>query len=178
MAPEENPYKTPEATIAAPPSSAQTGAWFQGNTLVVPIGGTVPTDRCARCTQPAQHIISKRFAWHPPGFYLVILLNLLIYIIVALATQKKGTLTFALCESCRSKRKKTMMTGHLIMVGAIAGSIYAFSSVQDGAGYGAALLILALVGAIVASIGSRTLQVEWITKEHMYFKKVPLNFLD
>jgi len=96
---EQNPYKTPESAIR-PVGSNSNSAWFQNGILIVPIGGTVPTDRCARCSQPAERIMAKRFAWHSPALYLIILLNLLIYLVVALLVQKKGKLSFALCERC------------------------------------------------------------------------------
>jgi hypothetical protein len=56
---------------------------------------------CMRCGEPATFTKRKQFSWYPTWLYLLILLHLLIFLIVALIMTKRMTVPVPLCEKHR-----------------------------------------------------------------------------
>src|ERR1035438_1465832 len=62
----------------------------QGKILVVPSGSHLP-ELCVKCGAPASgKPLTKTFSWHSAGYYFLIFIGLIVYVIVALVVQKKG----------------------------------------------------------------------------------------
>ena len=72
--------------------------------VVIDKGGRLPP-RCIKCNAPADHMLKKHVYWHPPGLYLLILLNVLIYFVVALVVRRKFLFEIGLCD--RHHRRRT-----------------------------------------------------------------------
>ncbi len=83
----------------------------KGKQLVVELGAVFP-DRCLKCNAPAEGF-KKRFnvSWHHPALYLLVLLGLLIYVIVALVVRKTARLDIPLCPRHRALRRNLMLAG-------------------------------------------------------------------
>ena len=98
---------------------APTGACRDGKTLIIPRGASLPAS-CVKCGQPAQTPWVKKFAWHTPWLYfLIIFPGLLIYAIVAMIVQKKIELKIPLCDFHHAERKRWMIIGTICIVGCI-----------------------------------------------------------
>lgn len=60
---------------------------------------------CVKCGQPAtDKPVVKTFSWHHPGFYLLIFVGVLIYVIVALIVRKTIRVAVPLCAHHRQRR--------------------------------------------------------------------------
>lgn len=88
----------------------ETGALSSGNLwrseskLVMTHDAALP-DRCIKCNQPANgYRLKRKLFYHHPAIYLVLLLNILIYAIVASIAGKRATIYVGLCEAHRRKR--------------------------------------------------------------------------
>ncbi len=103
-----NPYAPPRASLEA---DAAVDVWRDGKTLVMRHGGTLP-HRCVKCNQPAEPLPKPvTVHWHHPAIYLLLLVNVLIYILVGAFARKKARLTLALCEQHIRKRNRALLFG-------------------------------------------------------------------
>lgn len=68
-------------------------------------------DICFKCGDPACTRIKRKLQWHHPAFYLFILLNLLIYAIVAMCVSKKAEVEVPLCAKHKARRKMVIGIG-------------------------------------------------------------------
>lgn len=145
-----NPYAPPEAELRAPVvMGGSGGVWRDGPLLVAVKNATLP-DRCVKCNRPTPLKIERTYYWHPPVWYLLILLNWLIYAIVAAAVRKKAVLEVGLCEDHRRRRKMSMWIGTLIPLLGIGGCMFGGSS-QGLIVIGIGLTVLGLIWLVVAS---------------------------
>ena len=95
-----NPYAKPAASLVKPDA---TGLRRIGKVVVVPAGHDLP-ERCITCNAPATTFKTKKVVWHHPALFLAILLNILIYIILALLVRKSQKVTAGLCEQHQRRR--------------------------------------------------------------------------
>lgn len=147
----DNPYSPPKSDI----ERVERGRCFAelGSILFVARDSDLP-QRCIKCngavTAPPK---LKTFYWHASGWYLLILLNLLIYALVAFFVRKKVRVSPALCEAHRTRRRN-------LVAGSLALFIVLFMGGVVSAGNETALISLAsflgsLVCLIVAVISAR-----------------------
>lgn len=160
------------AYIPVQPSS---GIWSDGDTLVVHRNAVLP-DRCVKCNAPAGgDRIRRRFAWHHPALYLLILVGLLIYAIVALIVQKKAVLELGICAEHRKQRRTLTITGWALFVAA-------FVAIPIAVRMGSGLVGLLAVASFVASGVLGYLVTNWIVASkiddsYVWLKKVDRSYL-
>jgi len=122
-----------------------------GKKLNVPRGASLPA-QCIKCGAPAQKPWRKKFYWHAPWlFILVIFPGLLIYAIVALIVRKNMELNVPLCDRHHSDRKRFVTLGAVMLIGFIPVGVILGVAGMD-AGY-ASLVALAMfiVGVVFYS---------------------------
>jgi hypothetical protein len=156
------------------------GVWRTGNLLVMQKGAHLP-NRCLICNQPASVQFPKRMYWHHPGLYLLILLNLFIYLIAALIARKKADVVLPLCGEHAEKRKRATKIGGLSMWAGVVLMAGAFTQI-NGKGLAFPLLLLGgflglFVGAIVYSIASNRIVPKKIDDYHVWLRKVSASYL-
>jgi hypothetical protein len=100
----------------APPPSAM-AVWRSRKLLVVSHGAQLP-DRCVKCNTPAhgQRLVRKLY-WHSPALYLLILVNLLIYALVAIFVRKKARVEIGICDAHLRQRRLAIGGGWLFGLG-------------------------------------------------------------
>jgi len=134
-------------------------------------------DRCVRCNAPARgYRLKRELFWHHPGFYLLIFIGLLIYVIVALCIRKKAVIHIGLCEAHRQQRKWVIAGSWLAALAGlalvIAGAIGSGETTIIIAG-----IILFLGGAIVGAIKGPVVSAAKIENEVVWLKGVGPAFL-
>ena len=115
MDPSFNPYAPP--TAAAPQRSeipmSGVDCWRDGQDLVLSHAATLP-ERCVKCNRRAETPIQQRkVSWHSRWVYLALLANILIYLIVAMATRKRATVFPGLCLEHQQARNRAIFLGWL-----------------------------------------------------------------
>jgi hypothetical protein len=135
--------------LPPPPSFGGHGVWRDKSTLVMEKNAALP-DRCVKCNEPAfGQRLKRKLSWHHPAIYLIILVALLIYLVVAMVLRKTATIEVGVCERHMKTRRRSIV----ITWGAIIFSIillFVAASYEDG---GVALFGLALfVGAVIYGI--------------------------
>lgn len=81
---------------AEPTAEASEGVWRRGRDLVVSRMATLP-DRCVSCNAPAETRIRSKLSWHQSWVYLFVLVNVLVYALVAVIVRKKAELEIPQC---------------------------------------------------------------------------------
>ena len=77
----------------------------RGKQLVMSHDAQLP-DRCIKCnSSEGVTQLTRKLSWHSPAIYAVILLNILIYAIVATIVSKKATIRVGLCDRHRKRRQ-------------------------------------------------------------------------
>jgi hypothetical protein len=167
-----NPYAPPMSAVEA---ALPDHCWRDGKILVVPVGNALPP-RCVKCNAPAEMDKPRTFAWHHPGWYLFILLNIIVYAVVAMLVQKKAKLALGLCAAHRRRRSNFNWTALGLLVFAFA-TLFGAMTADEGL-LGALSGLCFLAAAIVAIVGARILYPARISKEEARLKGAGPAFLD
>jgi hypothetical protein len=92
------------------------GVWREKGQLVMRKDATLP-DRCVKCNGPANgKRLTKKYQWHNPIWYSLLLCGALPYLIVALIVRKQVQLSLGLCEQHFAKRRTAILIGSLVTV--------------------------------------------------------------
>jgi len=76
---------------------------------------------CVKCGRPAAGApVNKTFSWHRPGWYLLIFVGLLIYVLVALAVRKSIRIGVPLCAEHAQRRSLWMTLAWVLPLAGIA----------------------------------------------------------
>jgi uncharacterized membrane protein YeaQ/YmgE (transglycosylase-associated protein family) len=174
-----NPYSVPTAKLEFTGHDAMSakGCWRIGKDLLYVSSGADLPDRCVKCNGPAQRPTKQRkFYWHSSWLYLLILLHMLLYIIVALFKRKKVILSPALCTQHANKRRNLLLGAW----GAFgAGLVISFIAIGNGNIATAAIcFFVGLVGAIVAVMLARIVFPVGIDDRGARFKGCGAAFLE
>jgi len=159
----------------AMPSGAAGGWWRTGKQLVTRPETLFP-DRCVRCNAPAHgYRLKRQLYWHPPAYYLFILLNLLIYAIIAICVRKKAIVQIGLCDKHRLRRKWGIL---VCWLGVLGGLVMLIGGAIQSSGIVALLGIGLLIGgAIYGGITGARVSAARITQDCVWLKGVNQNFL-
>ncbi len=159
----------PERNVFAPPKASLIGSSGEGGTregkyVVVQAGSDLPP-RCIHCNEPAVQPIKKRkLYWHTPWLYVLILVNLILYAIVAMIVRKSVQISPGLCEVHAARRKWRIFGTLAIAVLMVAGAFVALT--HERGDIGVTLFLLAFLMLVIASIVSRVVNPQKITKEY------------
>jgi GYF domain 2 len=158
---------------AAIPSA---GSLWRANKRLVVRTETVFPDRCVKCNAPANGFQLKRtLYWMNPLFYLFILCNLLVLLIVYYIVRKKAVVHIGLCEQHRSKRKLGMAIGWSSVA---LGTILCCCAGIFGSGWYVLIGVLVLFGGgITGGVMARTVTPTKIDKEYAWLRGAHKDFL-
>ena len=191
---ESNPYAPPAAElfpVTTPPPlvfktiPTRAGVYRDGQLLVMSKGDTLP-DRCLKCNAPSDGWrIKRKLSWHPWGFYLLIFVHILVYIVVALIVRKTATVFVPLCPGHRRRRRRAIalgwtfcLLGPAVMIAGGAGFDSLKGVVQEGT---ATLIMVAamfgglamfITGLVFAVIASRVAHPKQIDERYVWLKNV------
>lgn len=174
-----NPYAPSRASLAGAattPAEGSGGAWRDGTVLVLSPDASLP-HRCVKCNEPAEEPTkSRRVYWHSPWIYLLILINILIYAVVALIVRRRAVIAPGLCSTHKSRRRTGMAISWTLLLAGAALMFMGVRSSSPGAGLGGVLLIL--VGVVVSSSVTRILRAKRIDARYVRLKGCGAAFLD
>lgn len=177
-----NPFAAPESEIGAPPPlPGDETAWRFGDRLVVLANDSVLPDRCVKTNQPADGYQLKRtLYWHAPGWYLLILINLIVYAIAHMIVRKKAVLYIGLSPTARRRRWLWIMVAWLSPLLAITFAIMtsAFGlDLEDTLPLPVVLLIVGILGLLLGVVMAQPISAARITNQYALIKGVCPEFL-
>lgn len=151
----------PPVQIAPPPwaAAATYGAvspgLYRAHDRLLTVGSPEFPDCCVRCNAPAEGYRKRvRLRWHAPLWYVLVLVQPMVYLIVALIVSKSVTLDLPLCERHRARRRLGAIILWVSLLVMICG-VVASAGTNNGAyaGIGALIFfILLIVGVVLLPI--------------------------
>jgi len=139
--------------------------WRRGRTLVMARDALLPA-RCVKCNAPAPGSGLKRsLSWHHWGIYLLILVALLVYVIVALIVRKQAKIVVGLCERHRQQRRVFLGVAWVVSLLGVAGIVYGFATNPPLAIFG---FLIVLVGVCIGNFGARVVYATRIDDRHIW----------
>ena len=142
--------------------------------LVVGLDSELP-ERCVKCNEPAARMLKRSVYWHSPAVYAVLLLNILIYILIAVLVRKTAKVEIGLCDRHLRRRRMAIGVGWLTLALLIL-------SIAVGIGIGAEFIIFGTLTAIIVWLGcsaaSYTVSASKIDKEYVWLRGVCRDYLD
>ena len=131
------------------------GIWRDNSTLVMHKYASLP-DRCIKCNAPANGMrIRRKLSWHPSAYYLLLLINVIIFVVVASIVRKRATIEVGLCEHHYSKRRRDLKISWSMAIGGVMLFFLGASDLIPEAGIliGLILVLTAIIyGAITAPV--------------------------
>lgn len=163
-----NPYLPPKAALERRVAGE---VWRDGKHVVVRAGAVLPP-RCVKCNEPAlQPMEPRKLSWHHPALFLLILVNILIYVVVALLARKRAEVTFGLCARHRLRRRVFLAIG---WGGFALGVLLMFAGLQ----FAAIGILLVLASFLAGAIGARTAYAARISKTEVRLAGCGAPFVD
>ncbi len=143
------------------------GLWRQGPRLVMTREASLP-HRCVKCNAPTTGPLLKRsLSWHHPAYFLIALVALLIYVIVAMIVNKRAKIEIGLCPGHRQLRGIFIGVAWAGVLAGIAGIVYGFANESL---LGFVGLLALLVGVVVGNFGARVVYATRIDDRHLWIK--------
>lgn len=102
----ENPYQINSADFANP-SHFEVGLFRKGSYLVLHKKAVFP-DRCIKSNEPTTLRLNRVLYWHSPWIYLIIFVNVLIFVIVAMLIRKKAQFQVPLANRFIQRRRNNI----------------------------------------------------------------------
>lgn len=158
---------TPEQPYFPPPTHNFNTIWRSNALLVMTKQASLP-NRCIKCNAPTAERLKRKLQWHHPALYLLILISILVYAIVAMVVRKTATVHIGLCDEHRESRKLSMIITVFL---ALVAMLLAIAGVQFET---PAMVFAGIAFVIAAAIyGSLTIRVVAPTKidEHFVWLK-------
>ena len=127
----------------------------RGKDLIVPRAAQLPA-MCVKCGATATKPWRKKFYWHNPLLYIMILFpGLLIYAIVAIIVRKQMELNVPLCDGHHADRRRNLLIGTLMLIGCIPVGVILGAYVSETLGWvtGPLMFHVSLVFFSMGSLG-------------------------
>jgi hypothetical protein len=114
--------------------------------------------------------------WHSPYIYLLILLNLLIYLIVALIVRKRAKIEIGICDKHLSQRRIIIALSWVMGLG---GLVLLIASLANSWGPIALLgLLLFIVGLVLGAVKGPAVSAKRIDERVVWLRGVCKSYLD
>jgi hypothetical protein len=96
-------------------------AWRSGDLMVMGADAQLP-DRCVKTDQPARgQSADIVLFWHPPGLYLLLLLNLVVYVVVARLVGTSVVVHVGISDAVLSSSRRARALTWVLLFGGAAG---------------------------------------------------------
>jgi hypothetical protein len=158
-----------------PAGGGGAGMWRYKKQLVTMLDPVLPA-RCVKCNAPSEAPQKKRkLYWHSPAVYVALLVNVIVYVIIAVITRKRSTAMVTICGLHAAKRRNAIITAWALVVAGIGLFVTGLANdVGWLAGLGPVLL---LVGIIYGIVKGRLVYATKIDKEHLWLGGCGKDFL-
>ena len=162
--------------LPPPPTLGMPGVWRDLSVLVASKGAPLP-QWCIKCNEPTHGLVLKRkLRWHHPAIYLLVLINLLVYFIVALIIGKTATVEVGLCERHMAQRRRNIWITLVLFFLGVAGLVLA-AIANDGT-YLLVAGILLIAAIIYAIIVARVVIPSKIDDKFVWLKGINKDYLN
>jgi len=106
--------------LPPPPNAPGKGVWRRQSKLVMSRDAQLPP-RCVKCNVPTHLRLKRRLTWHHPLIYILVIVGLLIYLIVAMIVRKAATVEIGLCHEHLAKRRRDLWISIGLLIAGLLG---------------------------------------------------------
>ena len=150
--------------------------WREKRAVVMGKNGLLP-DRCAKCNNPANGWrLVRNLRWHSPVVYFCLLLNLLIYVIVALIVSQRARVEVGLCDKHRSQRLLAISISWGMFLLAVV--MFVCAARYEHGAFVIVGIVLLLAAFIYGMWKGRSIYAKRIDKERVWMKGFCKAYLD
>jgi hypothetical protein len=186
-----NPYAAPEsiessvlrAVVIDDGQAEPVGVFRLGKQLVMHRTAILP-NRCVKSNEPVDQLrLVRSLSWHHPLVYLTLLINILVFIIVALAVRKQATIRVGLSDEWFRKRRMAILIGWTFGLLGIAIVVVSLMNTLGPGGSGYAGLgivcglVMLLAAAIFGIVRAQIVRPARITNEYIWLTGVHPDYL-
>lgn len=175
MDPSHNPYAPSRASLTGGDVRDSAGVWRSEKLVVLARDADLP-NRCVKCNEPADEPTkTRKVYWHHPGYYVVLLINAILYVIVALIARKTAAVHPGLCVGHKQRRLLGIGVGWVGFIAGFIAMMVAFGA--DQAGLGVLLLVLTLTAVLTGMYLSQIVHAKRIDDRYVLLKGCGKPFL-
>jgi FtsH-binding integral membrane protein len=122
--------------------------------LFVPRSASLPP-RCVKCGAAAATPWRKKFYWHNQALFLLVLLNVIIYVIVAMIVRKQMELNVPLCDEHHANRKRYKLIATLMLILCIPVGVVLGMYLSEAMGWitGSLMFVVSIVFYAMTGLG-------------------------
>ncbi|MFN9852898.1 MAG: hypothetical protein ACK57P_13865, partial [Planctomycetota bacterium] len=102
-----NPYAV--QSLQPPLRVEQSGEIFQKGKLLIAHKSASFPNRCIKSNEPTTERLKRSLSWHHPLIFLLLLVNLLIYVLVAMIVRKTAVFQIPLAARYKAARIRWML---------------------------------------------------------------------
>ena len=125
--------------------------WLEGKSIVTKRAGAKLPDRCIKCNGPRSgKRIRTRLFWHPAWVYGLILLNPLIYFMMALHVRLEASVALSLCRRHRNIQKIKSHLGYGLLLLTLSAFAAPFVGIPES--WVIPVVLLALLGLMAVAV--------------------------
>jgi hypothetical protein len=149
--------------------------WRSGKLAVMGLQPELP-DTCVKCNAPVHGSrLKRKLRWHHPAIYLTLLINVIVYVVVASLASRKADVAIGLCTVHRAKRIRAIVIGWVLALLGLAAIPWAIGADKAGIAFSGVLLLI--TGLLWGLIGGRVVYAKKIDKEHAWMAGCSRAFL-
>lgn len=111
----------------------------------------------------------KTFSWHHPGWYLLILPGLLIYVVVGTLMSKRAKISIGLCQAHRARRRNFGLAAFALMLVGL-GALFGAVAAEEGSYLGLISGVSLFAAVMLAVFGTRVLYPDRIDRNEARLK--------
>ena len=160
----DNPYATPEADLAEP--SVTGDEIYSDGRYVVAREVTAWPNRCYECNEPASRHAETKASYVNPWWYLTILINIVIAIIIVMIVRKNYRLLLPMCEKHHLRARRIGQAKVLVAV-AFMGFLVAAIVIQNL--ITVLITVMLFLGLMMLAVVSRTVYVAKRKEDWLYY---------
>lgn len=150
--------------------------WRYKKQLVTRLNPVLPA-RCVKCNAPTEDPQKKRnLYWHSPLVYLALLVNVIVYIIIAMIVRKRSTALVSICREHRVQRRNAIIISWLLVVLGIVAIIG--GAVNENGWIIGLGVVMFLGGTIFGIVKGRLVYPVKMDKERVWIGGCGKKFLD
>jgi ABC-type uncharacterized transport system permease subunit len=130
--------------------------------------------------QPGARRTTRVLSWYHPAWLFLILVNVLLFVVVALIVRKKAKLSLSLSEQVGARRRRAILGSCTLLLAALGACALISAGIVPRGLNGALLLaaiLAALAAALWASLGTRSVSAKRMTSGFVWLKGVHPDFL-
>jgi hypothetical protein len=149
-------------------------AWRDGKKVVVHDKACLP-QRCVKCNaETSEPAFKRKLYWHHPAYFLLIFINVLLYLIVAIIIRKRGSAEIYMCAHHRARRRWFLAGLWLGMILALVLIIVGWANANT---WIILLGVLTIIAAAVSGMASSVVRTARIANGNIWLTGAGKNFL-